>query len=589
MNAAPGSTASRSKVSRSELLAVETQALGGRRRLWWAFGIALAPLAVLMGLQYSWLTDLQEKSSTAETAQIRTISDKVGKEVNKYYRNLMEKTFSMSADLVVDKDPEALVKHFKKAASPAVRYYVLANLSSAAEPRFFSANGELLPGAPTVDEWGVVRVSLATWRELWAQRRTMDLAEIFREDAVQGQSLYVFPILDAHHVPIGLGGVFLDEDFFLQQVLLPAVKSNAPRVFEKDCTRLMVYRMNWSDNKNKADILIGDPAWGEPPESAHRFRMPFWFASYIVAIWDPELTPFQWAARNFYINLSLSIVLSLTLLGGLIFVLRSASREMRLSTLKSDFVSNVSHELRTPLASIRVFGELMRIGRVKQPEKISEYGAFIESESRRLTQLVDNILDFSRIESGRQRYTFTEAELVGDVQDAVSVFVTGLRRPDFQIECIPPKEKLPPVHLDQAAFGRAIGNLLDNAVKYSGDSRRILVRVRRNGESAAVDIQDFGIGIPLEEQARVFERFHRVGSSLVHEVRGVGLGLSIVRNIVEAHGGRIELESAPGRGSTFSIILPLDRKPAERASDAEAETSPLSASEKSWAKESSHE
>jgi signal transduction histidine kinase len=219
----------------------------------------------------------------------------------------------------------------------------------------------------------------------------------------------------------------------------------------------------------------------------------------------------------------------------------------------------VSHELRTPLASIRVFGELMRLGKVTEAEKVREYGEHIEVESRRLTQLVDNILDFSRIESGRKVYHFGATALEDVVRDVVAAFTMRFRGAGFEIELAGPATPLPPVLADAAAIDHAVSNLLDNAIKYSGEGRRITVRLARAGEEVAIAVSDRGIGIPQREHTRIFERFHRVSTGAVHEVRGVGLGLAIVDHIVRAHGGRVEVESEPGKGSTFTIRLPIAR------------------------------
>jgi two-component system phosphate regulon sensor histidine kinase PhoR len=230
---------------------------------------------------------------------------------------------------------------------------------------------------------------------------------------------------------------------------------------------------------------------------------------------------------------------------------------MTLSAIKADFVSNVSHELRTPLSSIRVFGELMRLGRVNESAKVREYGEHIESEARRLTLLIDNILDFSRIESGARLYQLDEHDPAVVVRDVLQAFAPRLEREGFIVELIAPADALPPVRIDEAAVGRALGNLIDNAIKYSGDSRRIVVTTKVEGREVVVAVTDFGIGIPRAEHERIFDRFHRVGTGLVHDVKGSGLGLAIVKHIADAHGGRVTVESHPGRGSVFALHVPL--------------------------------
>jgi signal transduction histidine kinase len=225
--------------------------------------------------------------------------------------------------------------------------------------------------------------------------------------------------------------------------------------------------------------------------------------------------------------------------------------------MKADFVSNVSHELRTPLASIRVFGEFLKLGRVKEPGKIREYGEYIETESRRLTQLINNILDFSKIESGQKTYHFESTDAEHVVLDTLKTFEVVLEQNGFSVKLERPDRRLPQVVIDPEAIAQAFINLLDNAVKYSGDSKEIEVRMAEKGDFVTISVVDHGIGIASEERDKVFEKFYRVGNALVHDVKGSGLGLSIVKHVVEAHGGKVTVESEIGRGSAFIINLPV--------------------------------
>jgi two-component system phosphate regulon sensor histidine kinase PhoR len=254
-------------------------------------------------------------------------------------------------------------------------------------------------------------------------------------------------------------------------------------------------------------------------------------------------------------NLSLGAAMTLFLIGGIALTLRTAARAMKLSQMKSDFVSNVSHELRTPLASIRVFGEFLKLGRVKDTAKMREYGEYIETESRRLTQLINNILDFSRIESGQKSYHFYSTDICELVADTLKVFEVRLKQDEFTIH-FEATANLPRVAVDADAMTQALVNLLDNAVKYSGAARDITLRLDQRDEWVTIAVSDNGVGIPEEDQEKVFERFHRVSTGLVHDVKGSGLGLAIVKHIIEAHSGKVAVESHPGRGATFTIHLP---------------------------------
>ncbi|HKG23563.1 MAG TPA: HAMP domain-containing sensor histidine kinase, partial [Blastocatellia bacterium] len=279
------------------------------------------------------------------------------------------------------------------------------------------------------------------------------------------------------------------------------------------------------------------------------------FKDWYLKVQSRGMTGEEDARRVFALNLSLTVLMTSLVLGGITMALRTASREMRLSRMKADFVSNVSHELRTPLASIRVFGEFFKLGWVKEPEKIQEYGGYIENESRRLTQLINNILDFSRIESGGKTYQFEQTDLKDVVAETLRAFEVRLSQTGFSLDAEVSDEPLV-AFVNRDAVTQLLMNLLDNAIKYSGSSTEILVQAGRREGQIAISVTDYGIGIPREERDKIFDKFYRVSTGLVHDVKGSGLGLSIVKHIVEAHNGKITVESQPGAGSTFTLFFP---------------------------------
>jgi signal transduction histidine kinase len=252
--------------------------------------------------------------------------------------------------------------------------------------------------------------------------------------------------------------------------------------------------------------------------------------------------------------------IDLMLLAGLGLVWANVRRELRLSRLKSDFVANVSHELKTPLALIRLYAETLELGRVPAEGRKGEYYRVINKESRRLTQLINNILDFSRIEAGRKEYRLVPSDIGGVVRDVVENYRFAIEKLGFTLE-LELTEDLPPLALDPEALSQALINLLNNAVKYSPEQKAIKVRVERAGERVLLSVSDRGIGIPRSEHRRIFEKFYRVETSLVHTTKGSGLGLALVQHITEAHGGHVELSSAPGDGSTFTLSLPVPAEP----------------------------
>jgi signal transduction histidine kinase len=247
--------------------------------------------------------------------------------------------------------------------------------------------------------------------------------------------------------------------------------------------------------------------------------------------------------------------LSLVLAGGIALTYRNVTKEMALARLKSDFVSNVSHELRTPLSLIRLYAETLEMGRLTSPEKYQEYYRIIRKESERLTALINNILDFSRIEAGRKEYDFRETDMCELVHNTLDSYRYQLEQSGFQFE-----EKIddvPPMRVDREAMARSLLNLVNNALKYSQDRKYIGVNLYRDNGSVKLEVVDQGIGIPHQEQQKIFEKFYRVGDPLVHNTKGSGLGLSLVRHIVQAHGGEVAVDSAPGQGSKFTIVLPV--------------------------------
>ena len=251
------------------------------------------------------------------------------------------------------------------------------------------------------------------------------------------------------------------------------------------------------------------------------------------------------------------------------FLVYAISSEQRVSALKSEFISNVSHELKTPLSLIRMFAELLMLGKVKTPEKGKEYAAIITRESERLSRLIDNVLDFSRIERGKAAYEMKPGDLGEVVERALDFYRYRLEREGRQLAVDVPAA-LPTTLLDENAMTLLLLNLVDNAVKYGG-SGPITVRLRsgRRGDELQLAVTDQGLGIAPEEQRKIFERFYRTRAVRNTSIRGSGIGLALVKHITEAHGGRVWVESEPGKGSTFLVTLPVRKLPPENPENPE--------------------
>jgi signal transduction histidine kinase len=256
-------------------------------------------------------------------------------------------------------------------------------------------------------------------------------------------------------------------------------------------------------------------------------------------------------------------------------------RELRLSRLKSDFVANVSHELKTPLALIRLYAETLELRRV--PERRAQ-GRVLPRDRQgepALTQLINNILDFSRIEAGRREYRMVPSDIGAVVRDVVESYRFAIEKLGFSLE-LRGRRRPAAARARPEALSQAVINLLNNAIKYSSEQKSIKVSVRRELDRVLLSVSDRGIGIPRSEHRRIFEKFYRVETSLVHTTKGSGLGLALVQHITEAHGGRVELASAPGEGSTFTLSLPVPPEPvaAEEPSPARGTMEPREVEER---------
>jgi signal transduction histidine kinase len=255
-------------------------------------------------------------------------------------------------------------------------------------------------------------------------------------------------------------------------------------------------------------------------------------------------------------QIAMLFVLALVMAGGVFFVSSAAAREVRVAELKSNFVASVSHDLKTPLALIQLFAETLELGRVRTSERAQEYYRIINSEARKLTRLIENILDFSRMEAGLRPYRPAPADLGALTQQVVNDMSSQFNQTQFNVH-VRVEPGLPRVDVDEDAVEQAIENLLANAVKYSGSARDIDVDVHRAGSHVCVSVKDHGIGISRRDQKKIFRKFYRVESGLGGGPQGCGLGLAIVDHTMRGHGGFVRVDSEPNHGSTFTLHFPI--------------------------------
>lgn len=311
----------------------------------------------------------------------------------------------------------------------------------------------------------------------------------------------------------------------------------------------------------------GAPVYGDPVPQAEFATVPLGMLFYPVDRIDSRLSSMvptrTWrievgaAARSGLVGFgqgywptALSVLLMVVALGLTVLANRRAAD---LTRMQADFISHVSHQLKTPLSLLSAATETVTMDRAKSPEKLAQYLGIIRGEVARLSALVQRILEYSRLQQQRG-YEFERVDLRTLVHETVAAFENSLSARHFEFRV---DENGPPIQIsaDPAAIEQALVNLLDNAVKYSGPSRQIIVRLRSSSGSATIEVADRGIGIEKSDQGRIFERFYRGSGASLHR-EGFGLGLPIVQELVHAHGGRVEVDSAPGEGSTFRVVLP---------------------------------
>ncbi len=326
------------------------------------------------------------------------------------------------------------------------------------------------------------------------------------------------------------------------------------------------------------------PASSPPPilASATKVEDGVEYLRWNVHLASPQMLFARQRERTGLFGLLIGVSAAAALVG-FITARRAFYRQQHLVEMKSNFVSSVSHELRAPIASVRLMAEGLERGRVLEPAKQHEYFRFIVQECRRLSSMIENVLDFSRIEQGRKQYEFEPTDLRALVEQTTQLMITQAVERQIGLETVVTGEPDNP-EVDGRAIQQALVNLIDNALKHSPNGSLIRVGLefpaRKLNESSSrhepthysppedqsrltpvatvfLFVEDKGEGIPPEEHSRIFERFYRCGSELRRETQGVGIGLSIVKHIVEAHGGKVLVRSAVGEGSRFTIALPI--------------------------------
>lgn len=342
----------------------------------------------------------------------------------------------------------------------------------------------------------------------------------------------------------GFAGVKINNTF-LQDSLLPDILENSG--FKED----EGFALSDLDGR----IIAGDTALLSKSTNITSYfdnSLPPWRIDLTGEITRPLL--FKEFYRSFYFWTILTMMFFLAF--GIVIIGRTIAHEKEILKLKSDFVSSVSHEFKTPITSIKALTERLLDGNVKDPKRMREYYSEISRDTENLSHLVGNILDFSKMEEGKKQYDIEETDFKLWLEQTVTDFFSRITHRKYNINTNI-NETSVLVKIDRNAMKLVVNNLLDNAVKFSPENSEVKVTLEKQGEKLLLKIKDDGIGIPKNEQGSIFEKFYRTKDALRHSITGTGLGLTIVKQIVEAHGGTVEVESEIGKGSAFTVRIPL--------------------------------
>jgi len=339
-------------------------------------------------------------------------------------------------------------------------------------------------------------------------------------------------------------GILFSTNKILEKLIVPALNEYASSV-----------RFYWMIATNEGEFLAGSD---KIPEGLFSVTSDFppGQPPWTLTLYPEEKGLFNTFFRSgggffFYIFIAVLVILGF----GLIFTLQTVNNKIELSKMKSSFVSTVSHELKSPLTSIRQIAEILAFKKVSAERK-EKYFTMILQQSERLSHLIENILDFSKIEAGQKQFHFEETDLAALTGNVIQTFRDRLTSADFHIHFTSPKA-VNKIQGDREALEQVLYNLIDNAVKYSGNSKKIEISVESDYEWVELCVRDYGIGISKKEHEKIFQQFYRVEQELTGTVKGTGIGLTIVKQIMDVHKGKIKVESTPGEGSSFCIKFPV--------------------------------
>ncbi len=370
----------------------------------------------------------------------------------------------------------------------------------------------------------------------------------------------VFFVLDSLAKPNRLGVMVLNRTNFIQNVLGPKMQSVSQGKF-------VITAFDKTTDEVIYSTALVQPGLTLTQDELKRIRgdelgkKALWLLpGYYLAISPIEATIDDLVKDRVMTSLVLLGLLALVLIFGMIFLYRNIRKEMNLSRAKSEFVSNVSHEIRTPLALISMYAETLEMNRVPEDRK-HEYYTIIAKETSRLSRIVNRILNFSRMEANKKKYEFGAVDINDLCDQVLGTYALHFQENGFTWS-FDRGDSLPEIKGDRDSIAEAFINLLDNAMKYSLEQKEIRIRTFANQQTVVIEVRDKGMGIAKTHHHAIFEQFFRAPIGDVHSTKGSGLGLTLVKKTMEAHHGRVTVQSVPGQGSTFQLIFPYVKTPA---------------------------
>jgi two-component system phosphate regulon sensor histidine kinase PhoR len=355
-------------------------------------------------------------------------------------------------------------------------------------------------------------------------------------------------VMEGENLPWVVAGFTIDSELFIEEVVGPQLNKISKEQFV-----LSVFNKH-----NNTRVYATDERDTTSIQNASLTKDLWVFPNYTLAIKPKGASLQELVRQRTTTNLYLLVGLDVVLIVALVLAFRSVRKEVQLAQNKADFVANVSHEIRTPLALISMFAETLEMGRVPSDEKKYEYYTIIHKETQRLTGIVNKILNFSQTESGKKKLRVQSVVLNDAIKEVLNTYDFHLKSKGFEYVFLEEQETI--VLADKEAITEIVINLIDNAMKYSIDKKRIEIALKQKGNFGSIVVRDYGVGIGSADQKHIFDKFYRVSSGDLAKSRGTGLGLSLVKQLLEQQNGNISVQSELGKGSVFTVNLPLAKK-----------------------------